>query len=116
MPQSNLSKSFGQIFLSTMAKKFRELHSLTLFILERKDDYGIASTFQNHFYPYLKKIAEVEKLARVIPMNHMDRILNVTQDDLMVYCILKQKGMIFRGSKILIKIATGTCNYSGNHL
>jgi len=83
--QSKVDK--GELQPSTMAKKFRELHSLTLFILERKDDYGIASTFQNHFYPYLKKVAEVEKLARVIPMNHMDRILNVAQDDLMVYCI-----------------------------
>lgn len=78
----------GNIQASTMAKKFRELHSLAKFIYTQQEKYNIPENFQDYFIPYLKIVAKNEKYARVIPIEHIDKLLSAAQKDSMVYCIL----------------------------
>lgn len=78
----------GLVQPSTMAKKFRELHSLAAFIYEEREHYQVPATFQDYFYPYLKHVAKIEKHAKSIPIDHIDRMLVAAQDDAMAYCIL----------------------------
>lgn len=72
---------------STMAKKFRELHSLASFIYEEREQYQIPDTFYDYFFPYLKYVAKTEKHAKSIPIDHIDKILIAAQDNAMAYCI-----------------------------
>lgn len=78
----------GRIQASTVAKKFRELHSFAAFIVEERERYGIAKTFQDYYYPYLKLVAKQERYAKSIPVEHVDKILEAAQEDPMAYCIL----------------------------
>lgn len=73
---------------STLAKKFRELHSFAEFIYEEREKYQISSSFQDYFFPYLKDMAKIEKFAKSIPVEHIDKIFDAAQDDVMAYCIL----------------------------
>nr|WP_305182524.1 tyrosine-type recombinase/integrase [uncultured Schaedlerella sp.] len=77
----------GLVQPSTMAKKFRELHSLAAFICEERERYQIPGTFQDYFFPYLNHVAKIEKHAKSIPIDHIDQILAAAQDDEMAYCI-----------------------------
>lgn len=77
----------GSIKPSTMAKKFRELHSLAGFIEEQKAHYKIPDTFCDYFYPYLKHVAKVEQYAKSIPMEHIDRLFQAAQENYMAYSI-----------------------------
>lgn len=72
----------------TMAKKFRELHSLALFIVKKREEYRIPNTFQDYFQPYLEYVAKLERYAKSIPVEHIDKLLVAAQGDLMAYCIL----------------------------
>ncbi|MBR4027475.1 MAG: tyrosine-type recombinase/integrase [Lachnospiraceae bacterium] len=73
---------------NTMAKKFRELHSFAMFMYENREKYQLPEVFQDYFFPYLKLVAKIEKYAKSIPIEDIDKLLFVAQDDLMAYCIL----------------------------
>lgn len=78
----------GTMQPSTVAKKFRELHSLASYIYEERERYRIPASFQDYFFPYLKHVAKIEKYAKSMPIEHIDQIFAAAQDDLMAYCIL----------------------------
>ena len=78
----------GTIKPSTVAKKIRELHSLSDFICKNRTNYDLPETFTDVFHSYLDSLAKLEKYAKSIPIEHIDRILEVAQQDLMAYCIL----------------------------
>lgn len=78
----------GKIQPITMAKKYRELHSFADYIVKKRDEYDIPNSFQDYFLPYLKGVARIEKLARSIPIEDIDKLFAAAQNDLMVYCIL----------------------------
>lgn len=77
----------GSLQPSTMAKKFRELHSLAEFIENQQEQYPIPDTFQDYFAPYLKSVAKVAQYARSIPIEEIDRLFQAAQKNLMAYCI-----------------------------
>ena len=72
---------------STMAKKIRELHSLAEYICDERGKYKVPASFQDYFLPYLKRIAKIDKYAKTIPVEHIDKIFTEAQDDLQAYCI-----------------------------
>lgn len=78
----------GDIQGSTMAKKFKELHSFAMFITENRKEYSVPDTFKDYFFEYLGFVEKEKKLAKTIPLEHMDRLLAATQDNIMAYCIL----------------------------
>lgn len=78
----------GEMKPGTMAKKFRELHSFAEFICDNRDKYKVGDVFQDEYYPYLKLVAKQEKFVRTIPIEHIDRLLQEAQENLMEYCIL----------------------------
>ncbi len=73
---------------STVAKKFRELHSFAEFICENREKYKVDIKFEDGFYPYLKKVVKQEKYAKSIPAEHMDKLLGAAKKDPMAYTIL----------------------------
>lgn len=73
---------------STMAKKFRELHSFAEFICENREKYMIDTSFQDGFLPYLKYVAKQEKYTKSIPVEHIDRLFDAAKEDKMAYTIL----------------------------
>lgn len=78
----------GRIRPVTAAKKLRELHSLAAYVCENREQYQIPAAFQDYFYPYLKQTVNQERYVNSIPAEHMDRLLQAAQEDLMAYCIL----------------------------
>lgn len=78
----------GEMMPGTMAKKFRELHSFAEYICENCERFKVNDTFQDWYYPYLKLVAKQEKHVRSIPVEHMDRLLEAAQENLMEYCVL----------------------------
>lgn len=78
----------GKIQAATVAKKIWELHSFSDYIYENKDNFDIPDSFDDVFSPYLSKLAKVEKYAKSVPVDHIDKIMNAAQSDLMAYCIL----------------------------
>lgn len=72
---------------STMAKKFREYHSLAHYICENKEKYTECDTYEDYFYPYLTRIVKQERFAKAIPIEEIDRLFDVAQTDIKVYMI-----------------------------
>lgn len=72
---------------ATMAKKFREYHSLAQFIYDNRENYYITASFEDYFYPYLTRVAKQEKFAKAIPIEEIDKLFHVAQADIMVYMI-----------------------------
>ena len=77
----------GEIKPSTMAKKFREYHSLAQYLYENRERYGIQDEYADYFYPYLTKVAKQEKFAKAVPIEDIDKLFEGAQEDLMVYMI-----------------------------
>lgn len=77
----------GKMQPSTMAKKIRELHSLAEYICDERGKYKVPASFRDYFLPYLKRIAKIDKYAKTIPVEHIDKIFTEAQDDLQAYCI-----------------------------
>ena len=77
----------GKISPLTMTKKFRELHSFAMFCAgsEEADDQ---KSSEDHFQPYLKQMAKERRLARSIPVEDMDALLQAVSGNLMSYAIL----------------------------
>ena len=73
---------------ATMAKKFRECHSLAEYMIENREKYEVAEGFEDYFYPFLTRVAKQEKLAKSIPIEEIDKLLEVSQKDLKAYVIL----------------------------
>lgn len=78
----------GTIKASTLAKKFRELHSVARFICDNREHYGISNEFQDCYEEYLRFLAKQEKYTKSIPIEHMDQLLEAAQGDRMAYTIL----------------------------
>ena len=83
----------GQIKPATMAKKFREYHSLAQYLCENREKYSVPDEYEDFFYPYLTKVAKQEKFAKAIPIEEIDKLFEVAQQDIMVYLIFM---LIFR--------------------
>lgn len=83
----------GKIQPGTMAKKFRELHSVAAFIEKHRSDYDIPDTFDDFFYPYLLRVAKVENFAKTIPTEHIDKLLVASKENRMSFCMIT---LIFR--------------------
>ena len=75
----------GRISPLTLTKKFRELHSFAQFVLEHD---GADSGKRDPFFPYLKYLAKEKPLARSVPVEDMDALLQAASGDLMAYTIL----------------------------
>ena len=72
---------------TTMAKKFREYHSLAKYLCENKGKYTLDDRFEDFFYPYLTLVAKQEKFAKAIPIEEIDKLFLFSQTDIMVYLI-----------------------------
>ena len=77
----------GEIKPATMAKKFREYHSMAQYLCENKERYSIPDDYEDFFYPYLTKVAKQEKFAKAVPIEEIDKLFDVAQQDIMVYMI-----------------------------
>lgn len=77
----------GELKPATMAKKFRECHSLAEYMTENKGKYNISDEFEDFFYPYLTRVAKQEKFAKAIPVEEIDKLFQVSQTNMMVYMI-----------------------------
>lgn len=77
----------GKIKPSTLAKKMRELNSFASYISENKEKYEVSQTYQNYFDLYRNEIEKVSKLARCIPIDHIDRLITAAKEDRLAYCI-----------------------------
>ena len=77
----------GEIKPATMAKKFREYHSLAQYICENTEKYGIQEDYEDYYYPYLTKVAKQEKFAKAVPIEEIDKLFEVAQQDIKVYLI-----------------------------
>ena len=75
----------GKISPLTVTKKFRELHSFFKFAEEEAEDDAV---YRNWFYPYLKNMEKEKGLARSIPVEDMDALLEAAADDRAVYTML----------------------------
>lgn len=75
----------GKISPLTVTKKFRELHSFFKFAEEEAEDDAV---YRDWFYPYLKNMEKEKGLARSIPVEDMDALLEAAADDLAVYTML----------------------------
>lgn len=73
---------------ATMAKKFRECHSMAEYICENREKYNLEEGFEDFFYPYLTRVAKQEKLAKSIPVEEIDKLLEVSQQNQAAYVIL----------------------------
>ncbi len=76
----------GKITPLTMTKKFRELHSFSMFCAGS----GTAEKqgYEDYFQPYLKGMVKESRLARSIPVEDMDALLQAASVNLMSYAIL----------------------------
>ena len=73
----------GKISPLTVTKKFRELHSFARFIEEEENTGRI-----DYFYSYLKHMKKEDRLARSVPVEHMDALFSAASDNFMCYTIL----------------------------
>ena len=67
----------GRLSPVTLTKKFRELHSFAEF-----------SGGEDFFFPYLKYLPKEKQLAKCVPVEDMDALLEAASEDRMVYTIL----------------------------
>ena len=67
----------GRLSPVTLTKKFRELHSFVEF-----------SDGEDFFFPYLKYLPKEKQLAKCVPVEDMDALLEAASEDRMVYTIL----------------------------
>lgn len=73
----------GEISPLTATKKFRELHSFARFLKEEGEVCA-----EDYFYPYLKNMKKEDRLAKSVPVEHMDALLGAASDNIMCYAIL----------------------------
>lgn len=78
----------GGLHSSTLSKKCRELHSLAEFICENREKYEMSVNFQDTYAKYLPYVSKQEKQAKSVPVKDIDRLLHVTRNDIMAYCMI----------------------------
>ena len=78
----------GKMSMSTLSKKFWELHSFASYAAERKAEYELPDTLEDYFYPWLKRIRQQEKFVHSVPVEDMDALYQAVQEDLMAYTII----------------------------
>ena len=102
----------GWLKNSTLAKKFRELHSFAQYICERAKEEGFFPEVQDPYEPYLKWMEKQEKLAKSVPVRDIDRLFEVAKENRMAYCIF---ALIYRmglGSRQITELTPGDfCRY-----
>lgn len=94
----------GEIKPATVAKKFREYHSLAQYLCENREKYEIQVNYEDYFYPYLTQVAKQEKFAKAIPIEEIDKLFHAAQEDLMVYLIFMLLFRVGLSSTELIEI------------
>lgn len=72
----------------TVAKKFRELHSFAEYICNNRGKYRVDDEYQDEFYPFLKTLEKQKKFAKSVPIEHIDRLLQVAECDIQAYTII----------------------------
>lgn len=104
--------SDGRLSPLTLTKKFREMHSYACFLMEE----GMIA--EDYFYPYLKNMKKEDRLAKSIPVEHMDALLKAASDDLMSYAVLTlmyRAGLssteiaVLRGPEDFVRQGTDIC-------
>lgn len=80
----------GRLKPSTVSKKIRELHSLADYILKNQQDLGIVtgSEFGDWFAEYIPGLERQEKFTQTVPIQDLDRLFQVAEEDVMTYTIL----------------------------
>ena len=81
----------GRIKGITKAVKIRWMDSLFLFLYENKDVFGINTN--PYFKKYLGSLEKVSPVAKMVPLENIDKLFQAAKDDIMDYCILM---MLFR--------------------
>lgn len=94
----------GEIKPATMAKKFRECHSLANYLCENREKYYIQEGFDDFFYFYLTRVAKQEKFAKAIPVEEIDKLFEVAQSNIMAYMIFTFMYRIGLSSTEIIEI------------
>lgn len=77
----------GELSPATVAKKFRELHSMADFICENRERYRVPDVFQDHFRGYLGHMAGQERYAKCVSAEEADRLLEAAKHDSTAYTI-----------------------------
>ena len=104
--------SDGHLSPLTLTKKFREMHSYACFLMEED------MIAEDYFYPYLKNMKKEDRLAKSIPVEHMDALLKAASDDLMSYAVLTlmyRAGLssteiaVLRGPEDFVRQGTDIC-------
>lgn len=78
----------GKIRPSTVAKKFRELHSFAQFLCEQKERYKIREGYRDVYASYLPHLEKQKKFANCVPADKVDRMLRCCEADIQSYTIL----------------------------
>lgn len=78
----------GKMSMSTLSKKFWELHSFASYAADRKAEFELPDTFEDYFYPWLKRLRQQEKFVHSVPMEDMDALYQAVQEDPMSYTII----------------------------
>ena len=73
---------------STMTKKYRQIHSVAKYICKHRDKYSIPEDFQDYFSVYLSKLEPIAVINQSVPLEDIDKLLQMASDDIMTYCIL----------------------------
>lgn len=84
----------GDLSPATMAKKFRELHSFAGFACENREKYRIGKGYRDYYRPYLRLTEKPAPFARVVPPEHIDRLLAAAEEDLTAYGLIL---LLYRG-------------------
>lgn len=99
---------------STMAKKIRELNSLSNYILENRQYLEISESYQNHFSAYTKLVEERSKQANSVPVEDIDKLLIAAKEDYQAYCIITLLYRIGLSSTEIIKLKLKDMNIYEN--
>ena len=78
----------GKLSMSTLCKKFWELHSFAAYAADHKEEFGLPRAFEDYFYPWLKKLKQQEKFVHSVPVEDMDALYQAVQEDLMAYTMI----------------------------
>ena len=68
----------------TITKKFTELHNVSQFILKNYPDKG----FFDFFYPHIDNLKKQSPKVKSIPLEDLDKLLQVARSDSQAYCII----------------------------
>ena len=73
---------------STMAKKYRQIHSVAEYICKNRGRLDIPESFQDYFSVYLSKLEPIAASNQSVPIQDIDKLLQVASEDTMTYCII----------------------------